>query len=48
LRWPAGKLRKLIHTLEQLPPVNVDKFWADLEATVDYDPERGPGEPGRS
>lgn len=43
---PTGA--EFVEAMAQLPPIDVDQFWADLESVVDYDPLRGPGEPERS
>lgn len=29
----------------ELPRIDVEQFWADLDSVVDADPLRGPGEP---
>ncbi|WP_028926839.1 type II toxin-antitoxin system Phd/YefM family antitoxin [Pseudonocardia acaciae] len=40
--------RDIMEAAAQLPKIDVEQFWADLESVVDYDPLRGPGEPERT
>jgi antitoxin (DNA-binding transcriptional repressor) of toxin-antitoxin stability system len=36
-----------LSAVEGLPPIDADKFFADIDRWVDPDPFRGPGEPDR-
>jgi antitoxin (DNA-binding transcriptional repressor) of toxin-antitoxin stability system len=38
---------EIMAAASQLPKLDVEQFWADLDSVVDSNPFRGPGEPER-
>lgn len=40
--------RELMEAAKRLPPIDAEKFFADIDSVVDPDPFRGPGEPERT